>query len=195
MRKICGIDEAGRGPLAGPVYAAAVILNPENTILGLNDSKKLSYKKLILLSHEIKNKALDYSFSSASVNEIDNINSLNASLLAMLRAFNGLKIWPDSILVDGLYVPEIKNIEINAIVRGDSLIPEISAASIIAKVERDRYMCELDAIYPQYNLKKHKGYPTKEHIGLLREHGVIDIYRKSFRPVKDLIQQIDTKFF
>ena len=187
MNVTCGIDEAGRGPLAGPVYAAAVILNPEKIIFGLNDSKKLSYKKLILLSHEIKIKALDYNFSSASVNEIDNLNILNASLLAMLRAFNGLKIRPDLIFVDGLYTPDIKDIEINAIIRGDSLIPEISAASIIAKVERDRYMCKLDIKYPQYNLKKHKGYPTKEHIGLLREYGVIDIYRKSFRPVKELI--------
>ena len=187
MIKICGIDEAGRGPLAGPVYAAAVVLDPENKILGLNDSKKISYKKLILLSYEIKKKALDYNFSFASVKEIDNINILNASLLAMLRAFNGLKLKPDLILVDGLYTPDIEGIKINAIVRGDSSVPEISAASIIAKVERDRYMCELDIIYPQYNLKKHKGYPTKEHIRLLREHGVIDIYRKSFRPVKDLI--------
>ena len=183
----CGIDEAGRGPLAGPVYAAAVILNPDNIILGLNDSKKLSYKKLLLLNHEIKDKALDFNFSSSSVSEIDNINILNASLLAMLRAFNGLKLRPDLILVDGLYTPDIKDFNIKAIVRGDSLIPEISAASIIAKVERDRHMCELDIKYPQYNLKKHKGYPTKEHIGLLREHGVIDIYRKSFRPVKELI--------
>lgn len=187
MMKICGIDEAGRGPLAGPVYAAAVILDSDNKILGLNDSKKLSYKKLILLSDEIKNKALDYSFSSASAHEIDNINILNASLLAMLRAFNGLKVKPDLILVDGLHVPDVRGIEINAVVRGDSLIPEISAASIIAKVERDCYMCELDNKYPQYNLKKHKGYPTKEHIELLKEHGVIDIYRKSFRPVKELI--------
>ena len=183
----CGIDEAGRGPLAGPVYAAAVILNPNNTILGLNDSKKLSYKKLLLLNDEIRDKALDYNFSFSSVSEIDDINILNASLLAMLRAFNGLRLKPDLILVDGLYTPDIENIEINAIVRGDSLIPEISAASIIAKVERDRYMCELDIKYPQYNLKKHKGYPTKEHIELLKEHGVIDIYRKSFRPVKELI--------
>jgi len=187
MTLTCGIDEAGRGPLAGPVYAAAVILDPKNTIIGLNDSKKLSPTKLLLLSSEIKSKALDYNFSSASVNEIDNINILNASLLAMLRAFNGLRLKPDLILVDGLYTPDIENIEINAIVRGDSLIPEISAASIIAKVERDRYMCELDIKYPQYNLKKHKGYPTKEHIELLKEHGVIDIYRKSFRPVKELI--------
>ena len=190
MTLTCGIDEAGRGPLAGPVYAAAVILDPKNTIIGLNDSKKLSPRKLLLLSSEIKSKALDYNFSSASVNEIDNINILNASLLAMLRAFNGLKLKPDIILVDGLYTPDIENIEnikINAIVRGDSLIPEISAASIIAKVERDRYMYELDIKYPQYNLKKHKGYPTKEHIELLKEHGVIDIYRKSFRPVQELI--------
>ena len=192
MIKICGIDEAGRGPLAGPVYAAAVILNPDNTICGLDDSKKISYKKLLLLNHEIKDKALDFNFSSSSVSEIDNINILNASLLAMLRAFNGLKVKPDLILVDGLYTPDIKSIDIKAIVRGDSLIPEISAASIIAKVERDRYMCELDLKYPQYNLKKHKGYPTKEHIGLLREHGVIDIYRRTFRPVKELIQQVNT---
>ena len=192
MTLACGIDEAGRGPLAGPVYAAAVILDPRNKIFGLNDSKKLSYKKLLLLCNEIKSNALDYSFSSASVKEIDRINILNASLLAMNRAFSGLKVKPDHILVDGLYTPEIKGIKIDAIVRGDSLVPEISAASIIAKVERDKFMCELDIKYPQYNLRKHKGYPTKEHIELLMKYGVIDIYRKSFRPVKDLIQQEDT---
>ena len=192
MKLTCGIDEAGRGPLAGPVFAAAVILDPKIKIIDLNDSKKLSHKKLILLSNEIKNKALDYSFSSASVNEIDSINILNASLLAMFRAFSGLGLKPDHILVDGLYIPDIKGFKINAIVKGDSLVPEISAASIIAKVERDRYMCELDTKYPQYNLRKHKGYPTKEHIELLKTHGVIDIYRKSFRPVRDLIQKVDT---
>ncbi|MDB4138699.1 ribonuclease HII [Methylophilaceae bacterium] len=192
MKLTCGIDEAGRGPLAGPVFAAAVILDPKIKIIDLNDSKKLSHKKLILLSNEIKNKALDYSFSSASVNEIDSINILNASLLAMFRAFSGLGLKPDHILVDGLYTPDIKGFKINAIVKGDSLVPEISAASIIAKVERDRYMCELDTKYPQYNLRKHKGYPTKEHIELLKTHGVIDIYRKSFRPVRDLIQKVDT---
>lgn len=192
MKLTCGIDEAGRGPLAGPVFAAAVILDPKIKIIDLNDSKKLSHKKLILLSNEIKNKALDYSFSSASVNEIDSINILNASLLAMFRAFSGLGLQPDHILVDGLYIPDIKGFKINAIVKGDSLVPEISAASIIAKVERDRYMCELDTKYPQYNLRKHKGYPTKEHIELLKTHGVIDIYRKSFRPVRDLIQKVDT---
>ena len=110
----------------------------------------------------------------------------------MYRAFCGLRVKPDYVLVDGIYTPEIKGFKIDAIVRGDSLVAEISAASIIAKVERDRYMCELDLKYPQYNLRKHKGYPTKEHIELLKEHGVIDIYRKSFRPVKDLIQKIDT---
>ncbi|MDG2252026.1 MAG: ribonuclease HII [Methylophilaceae bacterium] len=192
MSLACGIDEAGRGPLAGPVYAAAVILNPKNKIFGLNDSKKLSHKKLLLLSDEIKSNALDYSYSSASVKEIDSLNILNASLLAMYRAFCGLRVKPDYVLVDGIYTPEIKGFKIDAIVRGDSLVAEISAASIIAKVERDRYMCELDLKYPQYNLRKHKGYPTKEHIELLKEHGVIDIYRKSFRPVKDLIQKIDT---
>ena len=189
---VCGIDEAGRGPLAGPVFAAAVILNPKKPINGLRDSKKLSHKRLLLLCDEIKDKALDFSFSSASASEIDNINILNASLLAMTRAFNGLTVRPQKVLVDGLHCPDIPGVILEAVVRGDSLILEISAASIIAKVERDKYMCELDKKYPQYNLGKHKGYPTKEHFQLLQEHGVIDIYRKSFRPVRDLIQKKDT---
>ncbi len=184
---ICGIDEAGRGPLAGPVFAAAVILDEKNPIESLNDSKKLSEKKLIYLYVEIKKKSLDFCFSSASVGEIDQMNILNASLLAMSRAFNGLKVVPDKILVDGLYVPKIIGIDMHAVVKGDSLIPEISAASIVAKVERDIYMYELDKLYPQYNFRQHKGYPTKNHLIQLREHGVIDIYRKSFKPVRDLI--------
>ena len=123
-------------------------------------------------------------FSSASVNEIDSINILNASLLAMFRAFSGLGLQPDHILVDGLYTPDIKGFKINAIVKGDSLVPEISAASIIAKVERDRYMCELDTKYPQYNLRKHKGYPTKEHINMIKKYGICKYHRKSFKPIK-----------
>ncbi len=192
MTLICGIDEAGRGPHCGPVFASAVIFDSDLIINNLNDSKKLSEKNRNILYDEIKSKAIDYSYATASVGEIDKINILQASLLAMERAFNLLSTKPDFIYIDGIYCPNIKNIPIEAIVRGDSLIHAISAASVIAKVERDKYMCHLDLRFPQYNLKKHKGYPTKEHIKLVTKFGANEIYRQSFKPIKELINKKNT---
>ena len=192
MTLICGIDEAGRGPLCGPVFASAVILDSNLVISKLQDSKKLSEKNRSFLYDEIKLKAIDYSYATASVEEIDKFNILQASLLAMKRAFNLLSTKPDFIYIDGIYCPDIKIIPMEAIVRGDSLIQAISAASVIAKVERDKYMIKLDEEYPQYNLKKHKGYPTKEHIQLVKQYGITKIYRRSFKPIKELINKEDT---
>ena len=192
MTLICGIDEAGRGPLCGPVYASAVILDSDLLINNLTDSKKLSEKNRNTLYDEIKLKAIDYSYATASVEEIDKINILQASLLAMKRAFNLLSTKPDFIYIDGLYCPDIKILPMEAVVRGDSLIKAISAASVIAKVERDKHMIQLDQEYPQYNLKKHKGYPTKEHLQLVKQYGINKIYRSSFKPIKELINKKDT---
>ena len=192
MTLICGIDEAGRGPLCGPVYASAVILDSDLVINNLTDSKKLSEKNRNTLYDEIKLKAIDYSYATASVEEIDKINILQASLLAMKRAFNLLSTKPDFIYIDGLYCPDIKILPMEAVVRGDSLIKAISAASVIAKVERDKHMLQLDQEYPQYNLKKHKGYPTKEHLQLVKQYGINKIYRSSFKPIKELINKKDT---
>jgi len=192
MTLICGIDEAGRGPLCGPVFASAVILDSDLVINKLKDSKKLSEKNRNILYDEIKLKSIDCSYATASAEEIDKINILQASLLAMKRAFSLLKVKPDFIYIDGIYCPDIKIIPMEAIVRGDSLIQAISAASVIAKVERDKYMIKLDEEYPQYNLKKHKGYPTKEHIQLVKQYGINKIYRRSFKPIKELINKEDT---
>tara|TARA_B110000037_G_scaffold6600_1_gene7088 strand:- start:995 stop:1573 length:579 start_codon:yes stop_codon:yes gene_type:complete len=192
MTLICGIDEAGRGPLCGPVFASAVILEDKLAINKLTDSKKISEKNRKILYEEIKLKAIDYSYATASVTEIDKINILQASLLAMKRAFNLLKVKPDIIYIDGIYCPDIKNFPMEAIVNGDSLVHAISAASVIAKVERDEHMIELDQKYPQYNLKKHKGYPTKEHLRLVNQHGFNEIYRLSFNPIKKLIDKKNT---
>jgi len=192
MTLICGIDEAGRGPLCGPVFASAVILDSDLVINKLKDSKKLSEKNRNILYDEIKLKSIDCSYATASAEEIDKINILQASLLAMKRAFSLLKVKPDFIYIDGIYCPDIKIIPMEAIVRGDSLIQAISAASVIAKVERDKYMIKLDEEYPQYNLKKHKGYPTKEHIQLVKQYGSTKIYRRSFKPIKELINKEDT---
>jgi len=192
MTLICGIDEAGRGPLCGPVYASAVILDSDLVINNLKDSKKLSKKNRDILYDEIKSKAVDYAYATASVEEIDKINILQASLLAMKRAFNLLNTKPDFIYIDGLYCPDIKLLPMEAVVRGDSLIKAISAASVIAKVERDKHMVQLDQDYPEYNLKKHKGYPTKEHLQLISQHGINEIYRLSFKPIKELINKKDT---
>jgi ribonuclease HII len=192
MTLICGIDEAGRGPLCGPVYASAVILDSDIVINNLTDSKKLSKKNRNILYDEIKSKAIDFSYATASVEEIDKINILQASLLAMKRAFNLLSTKPDFIYIDGLYCPDIKLLPMEAVVRGDSLIKAISAASVIAKVERDKHMVQLDQEYPEYNLKKHKGYPTKEHLQLISQHGINKIYRLSFKPIKELINKKDT---
>ena len=187
MTLICGIDEAGRGPLCGPVFASAVILDSDLVINKLKDSKKLSEKNRNILYDEIKLKSIDCSYATASAEEIDKINILQASLLAMKRAFSLLKVKPDFIYIDVIYCPDIKIIPMEAIVRGDSLIQAISAASVIAKVERDKYMIKLDEEYPQYNLKKHKGYPTRDHIIALNKLGICEIHRRSFAPVKRLV--------
>ena len=184
---LCGVDEAGRGPLAGPVFAAAVILDPNKFIDGLMDSKRLNNHKLCQLHSIILRDAIEVSFASASVIEIDNLNILQASLLAMQRAIKKLKCMPSKLIIDGLHCPVIKGVDINAVVRGDSIHQEISAASIIAKVERDKFMIQLDKEFPEYNFKQHKGYPTKEHIANIKEHGVSIVHRKTFKPVSTLI--------
>lgn len=177
---VCGVDEAGRGPLAGPVYAAAVILAPDTVIEGLDDSKKLSEKKRELLYDIIIEKAVAYSIASADHKEIDQYNILNATFLAMNRAIEGLSVAPDCALIDGNRIPKDAKIPCTPIVKGDSKSMSIAAASILAKVTRDRVMDELDATYPQYMFKKHKGYPTELHRNLVVEHGPSPIHRLTF---------------
>ncbi len=176
---VCGVDEAGRGPLAGPVYAAAVILPAGCEIKGINDSKKLSEQKRNALFDIITQTAVARHIASASVEEIDEINILQATFLAMRRAVEGLKVVPDTVLVDGNMVPPLK-LPARAIVKGDSLSASIAAASVLAKVSRDRYMLELDKRYPQYGFAFHKGYGTKLHYEALAEHGISPVHRKSF---------------
>ena len=183
---LAGTDEVGRGPLAGPVVAAAVILDPDKPIIGLADSKKLSEKKRESLFEEIKEKSLVWSIARASVEEIDQINILHASLLAMKRAIEQLSVSPEYVLVDGNRCPKI-TIPCAPVVRGDSRVACISAASILAKVSRDREMVALDEVYPGYGLAKHKGYPTKFHLEALKALGVNELYRKSFKPVASLL--------
>jgi ribonuclease HII len=185
---ICGVDEAGRGPLAGAVYAAAVILDPAKPIFGLADSKKLSEKKRDSLALEIKQHALAWAIASSSVEEIDQINILQATLLAMKRAVEQLSIIPHKILVDGLHCPKV-SMASEAIVKGDSKVEAISAASILAKTARDLELKRLDQHYPQYNFAKHKGYPTAEHLERLNQHGVSSVHRRSYGPVKKLLAQ------
>lgn len=175
---VCGIDEAGRGPLAGPVFAAAVILPKDYIIEGLNDSKKLSEKKRDLLFDEIKEHAV-YAVASASVEEIDEMNILNATFLAMRRAFDALPERPQAAFVDGDRLPGLP-VPSKAIIKGDSLSASIAAASIMAKVSRDRYMLSLDEQYPEYCFKKHKGYGTKLHYEKIREFGISPVHRKTF---------------
>jgi len=184
---ICGVDEAGRGPLAGPVYAAAVILNDSRPITGLADSKKLSEKRRDKLALEIKQHALAWAIAEASVEEIDAINILRASLLAMRRAVEALPIRPQEVWVDGLHCPDT-GLPGRAIVQGDSSVAAISAASILAKTARDAAMLLLHERYPQYGFDGHKGYPTAAHIAALRLHGVSDVHRRSFRPVRECLQ-------
>ena len=188
-RYIAGADEAGRGPLVGTVVAGAVILDKNNPIEGLNDSKKLSAKKREQLSAEIKQKALAWSVVSVDADEIDRINILQASLLAMKRAIESLSTAPDIALIDGNKCPQL-SCRVEAIVKGDSRVAAISAASILAKVERDRQMFELHEQYPQYEFDRHKGYPTKVHMELLKKHGPCPEHRKSFSPVKKLLENI-----
>lgn len=184
---ICGVDEAGRGPLAGPVYAAAVILNDARPIIGLNDSKKLSEKKRDKLALEIREHALAWAIATASVEEIDRINILRASLLAMKRAVEALSLTPDEVLVDGLHYPDT-GLPSSAIVKGDSTVAAISAASILAKTARDAALLELHETYPHYGFAIHKGYPTAAHLAALREHGPCAEHRRSFGPVKALLK-------
>ncbi len=183
---IAGVDEAGRGPLAGPVVAAAVILDWEKPINGLADSKKLTEKKRNELVDEIRLKALAWSLGWADVDEIDAINILQATLLAMKRAVETLAIKPDHVVVDGNITPEL-SCQSEAIIKGDETVAEISAASILAKVARDREMKGLDKLYPHYDFAKNKGYPTKKHINALTEHGISPVHRKSFGPVRAIL--------
>lgn len=183
---IAGVDEVGRGPLVGAVVTAAVILDPNNPIEGLADSKKLSEKKRLLLTEEIKAKALCWSLGRAEAEEIDQLNILHATMLAMQRAVAGLNIQPDFVLVDGNRIP-ILPMPAQAVIKGDSLVAEISAASILAKVARDQEMDELDKQYPEYGFAKHKGYPTKLHFEKLEQFGATPFHRKSYAPVKKIL--------
>ncbi|ADT68996.1 MULTISPECIES: ribonuclease HII [unclassified Pseudoalteromonas] len=183
---IAGVDEVGRGPLVGDVVTAAVILNPAKPIAGLADSKKLTDKKRQLLAIEIKEKALCYAIGRCSPSEIDELNILQATMLAMSRAVEALSTVPEFVFVDGNRLPKLA-MPAQAVVKGDSLVAEISAASILAKVARDDEMIELDARYPQYGFAGHKGYPTKAHFAALEQYGAIDEHRKSFKPVQRVL--------
>lgn len=185
---ICGTDEAGRGPIAGPVVAAAVILDPRKPIVGINDSKKLSEKKRQALSQQIKDQALYWAIAQCDAAEIDAINILQASLLAMKRAVEALPVQPTEVLVDGNQLPQLQ-VPARAIIGGDALELCIGAASILAKVERDRQLLEWHECYPQYDFAKHKGYPTAAHLAALAEHGACPLHRRSFGPVAKLLAE------
>lgn len=187
---VCGVDEAGRGPLAGAVFAAAVILDPSSPIEGLKDSKQISERKRDNLATHIRQLALSWSIAFASAQEIDELNIHRATLLAMKRAVLGLALVPGEVLVDGLYCPDT-GYPSRAIVRGDSLVAEISAASILAKTARDAEMRELDRHFPDYGFSKHKGYPTRAHLQALKQHGVSAIHRRSYAPVAKLLEGVE----
>ncbi|ARJ41064.1 ribonuclease HII [Pantoea alhagi] len=189
-RLIAGVDEVGRGPLVGAVVTAAVILDPAQPIAGLADSKKLSEKRRLALYDEIREKALAWSLGRAEPEEIDRLNILHATMLAMQRAVAGLAVTPDYVLIDGNRCPELP-MPSAAVVKGDSLVAEISAASIIAKVTRDREMAELDVVFPQYGFARHKGYPTAQHLAMLTEHGATPHHRRSFAPVRNALLDIE----
>ncbi len=192
---IAGVDEVGRGPLVGDVVTAAVILDPEHPIEGLADSKKLSEKKRNILVGEIKKYAIAWAIGRATPEEIDTLNILHATMLAMQRAVAGLSVAPDYVLVDGNRTPKFA-MPSQAIIQGDGRVAEISAASIVAKVARDEDMVALDKHYPEYGFAAHKGYPTKLHLGKIQELGVLENYRKSFKPVaKVLAQQVPANSF
>ena len=184
---VAGIDECGRGPLAGPVVAAAVILPENHQIQGLTDSKKLSAIKRAELEPEIKQKAVAWAIAQIEAEEIDRINILQASLLAMKNAMELLTVRPTKALVDGKFIPKGLACEAQAIIKGDSLVNAISAASILAKEYRDRLLCSYDQIYPDYGFASHKGYPTKVHIAALHEHGITPIHRQTFAPVARIL--------
>jgi ribonuclease HII len=181
--RVAGVDEVGRGPLVGDVVTAAVILDPQRPIIGLNDSKQLSEKKRLALYDEIIDKALAFAIGRCSPAEIDSLNILWATMLAMQRAVAALSIRPGYVLVDGNRTPDF-GIQAMAIVKGDSKVAEISAASILAKVTRDREMAELDQRFPGYGFARHKGYPTAEHLACLQQFGATPDHRRSFRPVR-----------
>ncbi len=183
---ICGVDEAGRGPLAGPVVAAAVILDPRHPIAGLADSKQLSARARDELASRIRDRARAWAVASASVDEIDALNILQATLLAMRRAVTALEVEAELVLVDGMQCPAL-DLPARAVVRGDASVAEISAASILAKVTRDAEMLALHHLHPQYGFDRHKGYPTPEHLAALRAHGASLVHRRSFGPVRAVL--------
>jgi len=191
VRLICGVDEAGRGPLAGPVCAAAVVFEPgRRAPAGIADSKVLSARERERLSILIKNRALAWAVAWASVEEIDSLNILQASLLAMRRAVESLSVSPHEVLFDGLHCPLLA-LPVRAIVDGDAKVRVIAAASILAKTARDAEMCRLHGQFPQYGFDEHKGYPTPQHLRALRRHGVCEVYRRSFAPVRELLERED----
>lgn len=189
MHHIAGVDEVGRGPLAGPVMAAAVILDPNNPILGLADSKKLSEARREDLFLIIQERALAFAIGRAEVHEIDDINILQASLLAMKRAIDQLSLSPHEVWVDGIHGPQVPY-PVTTIIKGDQTVPAISAASILAKVTRDREMCQWHHQFPEYGFNQHKGYPTAFHLAALKRYGVTPLHRRSFAPVKACLVSI-----
>lgn len=191
--KICGVDEAGRGPLAGKVYAAAVILGPDHGIAGLADSKVLNEAKRDRLFDLIQAHALCWNIAFATVEEIDRLNILQATMLAMSRAVEGLSMQPTEVLIDGNRMPKL-SVAARTIVKGDALVAEISAASILAKVSRDRELLELHKLYPEYGFADHKGYPTAHHLAAIQKYGVTPEHRRSFRPVREQIEATQQAF-
>ena len=186
---MAGVDEVGRGPLVGAVVTAAVILNPDAPIMGLADSKTLSEKKRLLLAPQIRERALAWALGRAEPDEIDQLNIFHATLLAMKRAVEALSITPQAVLVDGNRLPDL-SYPAEAVVKGDSRVPAIAAASILAKVARDGEMQQLHERYPQYGFDRHKGYPTKDHLAALQQHGPLDQHRRSFAPVRNCLSSI-----
>ncbi|MDR1310936.1 MAG: ribonuclease HII [Burkholderiaceae bacterium] len=190
--RFCGVDEAGRGPLAGPVFAAAVILDPGHPIAGLRDSKRLSEKRRDALAREIRQYAAAWAIAESSVAEIDALNILQATLLAMKRAVESLPLVPAHVLIDGNRAPML-SVPVKTIVGGDDTVPAISAASILAKTARDAALYALHSQYPQYAFDRHKGYPTRLHMEKLRQHGVSPVHRRSYAPVRALVEETAAK--
>lgn len=186
QKLICGVDEVGRGAGAGEIYCAAVILNPENPIPGITDSKKLSAKRREILAAEIREKATAWCIATASLEEIIDLNVLHATMLAMQRAVEGLPIQPDKAFIDGNRAPQL-NVPVETVIKGDLKIQEIGAASIIAKVARDQKMVELHESYPEYGFSQHKGYLTKQHLDALQQYGPCAIHRVTYAPIKKLL--------